>query len=325
MNFRDFFAGPDDNDRRLDRIIKIFLPQLPSSEIFKALRKNLIRVNDKKSKPDYRVSQGDKISIADFLLNNTENNSVSPKESKISQDKINLPEIVFQNENFLIFNKPANLAVHGENSLEKEVRKYFQLSEKKSDSLSFTPGPLHRIDRNTTGLIAFSWSLKGAQWFTENIKNHSINKIYYGILQGKVSETKTWKDKLDKEENQKNFYRMNIVSDNEDAGKEAVTTVIPKVYGRYKNVDFTLCQIIIETGRQHQIRAQCSAHEHPLLGDSAYNGKTFDKEIDSFFLHAAKLKIPDNNLGLPSELSAPLPEKMHSFLLKTCDMHNVEL
>lgn len=304
MDFLEVTAGPNDSDRRIDKILRLYLPDLPLSEIYKLIRKGLIKVNGKKTKAEYKVIQDDVISYPKFL---TENNkkSASDIRAEYEYSKIlpPLPPVVFKNEHILILDKPYDMLVHGTNdSLDKIVEDYYRKNFN-STSLSFKPGPLHRIDRKTTGLIAFSLSLKGAQWFSENIKNHSINKKYLGLIQGKLQKEELWKDFIKKDQNptSKKFHTVNASkTKNENDEKEAVTTVSPIAWGIYKDTEVTYVQFDIKTGRTHQIRAQSALHNHPLLGDTAYGGKSYKELKQEFYLQAYKLTLPENQLELPS-------------------------
>lgn len=348
MIFKDFFAGDNDNERRLDKVLRIFISETNLSSIYKSIRKGLIKVNDKKTSPDYHIKKGDKISIAEFLFDNNNNSTKndiqsskisqsSQTASQISYQKIktqqnHIPQIAFQNEHIIIFNKPRNMTVQGNSSdsLDKIVSAYYETQVHNNTSLSFKTGPLHRIDRFTTGLIAFSWSIDGARWFSESIKNHTIQKKYIGIIQGKLLEQEEWHDFIKKDDNERDnseFHTvkvLNTASRNDIEKKEAFTTVTPLAYGKIDNTEITVAEFFIKTGRHHQIRAQASNHNHPLYGDTAYGGKK-NKE-NTFYLHAAKLIIPINNpLKLPLEITAPLPDDFLQIITKSCDICNFKL
>ena len=322
MIFKDFYAGKDDNDRRLDKVIRIFLPSQPLSSIYKLLRKGLIKLNDKKATPDYRIKTGDKISIADFIFESSSENTVNSgkNQNKTVTQNLQLPPVVFENQHIIIFNKPQNLSVHGDNSLE-EIYSVFYKNNNSQNSLSFKPGPLHRIDRMTSGLVAFSKSLEGARWFSDAIKNHSLHKKYYALLEGKVLQEEEWIDYIKApEDNQKTFHTVEIAATQKDEEfKKAISFIKPICSGNFKNKELTLVQVEIKTGRQHQIRAQSSFHGHPLFGDTAYGGEENDSK--AFFLHAAELILPkDNPLELPTTIKADLPKSFLNFLVKTCSM-----
>lgn len=314
MDFKDFIAGINDNDRRIDKIVRVFASELSLSEIYKALRKGLIKINHKKCKAEDHVFEGDVISIAAVLLNKaavkTPENAVS-----INQNKEDL-DIVFENQHILIINKPYDIAVHGtQDSLEKKVLQYYK-SNKKDTSLSFFPGPVHRIDRKTTGLVAFSFSLEGAHWFAENIKYHNIKKIYYGIIEGKINQNECWEDEITENTDSDNSHFHTVkASEGGDsgAGKKAKTYVRLISEGTYKNRPVSFVEFNIVTGRKHQIRAQSALHHCPLLGDTAYGAAKTDNPQE-YYLQASKLLIPENPIGLPGEIKIPLSDEFIKLL-----------
>lgn len=301
MDFTTLNFGPDDTDRRLDKVIRKFLNDASLSEIYKLIRKGLIRINEKKTKENYHIMPGDTLQIAAFLLESRIEEAKSGKSS-INSENIK-PYIVFENQDLLILNKPYDITVHGDKeSLDVLVKQYYG-ETRGNDSLSFKPGPLHRLDRKTTGLLAFSMSLSGARWFSENIESHIIRKTYLGIVQGNLNEPETWIDFIEKDSsiNPENFHTVKV-SSKENSGKKAVTTTTPIKKLQINNISCTLCSFEIETGRTHQIRSQCSTHGYPLLGDTAYGGKKNSSNKD-FFLHAWKLNFPENNpINLPLEI-----------------------
>lgn len=309
MNFKVYICGKNDQDRRIDKVIRILAKDLPLSQIYKGLRNGLIKVNEKKVKNDYKIQENDKIFIAEFLLEE-KNDDKNKKNSLANQ----LPDIIFQNAHILILNKRENINVQkahkNEISLDEIVKDYYR-ENFSNDSLSFTPGPLHRLDKNTSGLICFSLSLQAARWFSSQIQNHNIQKKYRGIVEGNLLKEETWQDNLDKDEsNTSTFTRVKISEEN---GKYAITKVIPLRQFSYKNKDLTYVEFDIKTGRQHQIRAQSSYHNYPLFADTAYGGTKIDKK-DRFFLHAYQLAFPENDLNIPNKITAPLPPKFLNFL-----------
>lgn len=323
MDFRDFTSGKDDDNRRIDKIIRKFVSDMSLSEIYKAIRKGLIKINGKKCKPDTHVYSGDVISIASFFFNNNKNESNDNESTSFDENKL---EIIFENENLLIINKPYNINVHGDiDSLDKQILAYYN-SKQISDSLSFTPGPLHRLDKKTTGLLAFSFSLKGAKWFSDNIQDHSIHKTYFAIVQGKLLKTEHWEDLITNHNEDSNGFHKVLASDNQidQKSKIAVTEIYPIAYGKYFDSEVTFARISIKTGRKHQIRAQCAKHNHPLIGDTTYGGMELKKSSRSFYLHAGELSIPENTLGLPEKLVAPLSKDFISFL-KCCGIEKIVL
>ncbi|WP_294429984.1 RluA family pseudouridine synthase [uncultured Treponema sp.] len=327
MTFTHFTAGIDDSDRRLDRVLRKFLSEESLSSLYKSLRKGLIKVNGKKCEGNFRISNGDDIQIADFLLTEKANEKSSDNKNSspiLKRAKIDLEKItVFKNESLLILNKPYDIPVQPSSSqgrlfLSEIVQEEYENTHKKS-SLSFRTGPLHRLDRKTTGLIAFSQNLEGAKWFSEAIKTHTIQKEYLALLEGKFEAETVWEDMIQKlESGQQKFEneRFHTVSVNSEDGKFAHTEVFPVSHAVFNGNEVTLARVLITTGRTHQIRSQCAYHGFPLLGDTAYGGTKIDskKFAQDFFLHAFELHFPaDNPLGLPEKLNAPISKAAEDF------------
>ena len=307
MDFTDFHTGKDDIGRRLDKVIKSFLPSITLSNLYQSLRKNLIKINGKKQKPDYKIEADDILSIADVLLEqySAKNKADFNFESKSS---INVQDfIVFENEHILILNKAAGINVQkakkNEISLAELVSQYYENTRGK-ESISFKPGPLHRIDKQTSGLICFSMSLQGARWFSAQMKDHKIKKTYSATVEGLVKESQTWTDYILKEDEKgDDFHTVKVISGNEkvlpQGAKECITSIIPLENFTQDGFSFTKCDFQIETGRQHQIRAQSAFHGHPLAGDKAYGAQASALKFD---LCDRCLTFPENELGIPKSI-----------------------
>lgn len=323
MDFIQIKAGEDDINRRLDRVLRKALPDLSLGEIYRHIRKGTIKVNGKKTSQDYHIKQEDVLCFASFLAENMSAEAKKPSNDFADVEKKNqefeakqIYETIFCNEHIKVINKPAGISVHqtkkGEISLADLIAEEYKA--KNRGSLSFTAGPLHRLDKNTSGILCFSQSIKGAQWFSDNLP--LIKKEYLGIVQGNIDEPQYWVDLIDDTPDEKAAFKTVRIS---NKGKEARTKCTPLAHGACNGIPLVLCSFCIETGRKHQIRAQSAFHGVPLFGDSAYN--RFCKKQDSqnaqgFFLHAARLSVPSNPINMPQLLEAPLPEKFENFLKK---------
>lgn len=320
MQFVQYRTGKDDEGRRLDKVLRILFPDTPLSTFYSALRKGLIRINEKKVKQDYHIQKDDVVCVAEFLdFNRREiaDSAEKQQEHKNSETILHTPYddlCIFRNEHLVFLNKPYDVPVHETASYKGMTLNQYVLKKycPAGDSLSFTPGPLHRLDRKTTGIIAFSQSLNGARIFTELLKMHKVKKTYLTIVDGAVSDELSFTDTLLKnvDTGEKNTFHTVKV---DAQGKIAITKVKPLAYGSYKGKEITFAEVCIETGRTHQIRSQCAYHGYPLTGDASYGGS----HSDGFFLHAWKLEISEPNaLGLPRVLSAQLPERFRDFVEK---------
>jgi 23S rRNA-/tRNA-specific pseudouridylate synthase len=199
------------------------------------------------------------------------------------------PGILAEGRGILILDKPAGLAVHGPDSLDGQVRAY--LENTRSPSLSFKPGPLHRLDKPSSGIVVFSKDLEGARRFSALLRERRLGKYYLALAEGALDGPERWEDRL-AGKNAAGAPGGNPAGASLRApagtGKDAVTWVRP--LGRAEG--YTLLAAKIGTGRTHQIRVQGALRGHPLAGDRKYGGH--GKE---FFLHAWALEIPAGELA----------------------------
>lgn len=313
MDFVDFQITNNDVGRRFDTLLRKFLPQMPLSLIYKNIRTGFIRVNMKKSKQEIKLNLCDVINIEKRLF---ESFFVEEKD-KIDYYNISYIESIvnFKNENILVLNKPYNINVQDSKNDKKSLDSMVKSTYEK-DSLTFLPGPMHRLDKLTTGLLCFSQNLSCARWFSEQISNHSIKKTYFAILEGRLNEKKEWIDFLEKDE--KSDVHISKLS-TEVNGKKSISIVEPIDYGKYKNIDITFAKIFIQTGRNHQIRLQCSEHGYPLLQDSYYGSKIakFKNDFEQkLYLHCFRLEFPNNDFNIPQVLESKLPTNFINALKK---------
>ena len=293
--------GQNDDGRRLDKILRIALGELPLSAIHKAIRKGMIKVNGVRQTPDYRCKAGDIIEYhhLEGVTLPLKNRPKSAESSQLASQPSDSAMLLLETKDLLFINKPAGILVHdGEDSLEAWVRGY--LSGKLEESQAFSPGPLHRLDRNTSGIIVFSRSIFGARAFSEALKAGSVRKVYVALLKGEMKERLVWSDMLTRDASIHKSYVSNPNAAPTDA-KQAHAIAQPIL----SKAGFTLAAIRLETGRTHQIRAQASAHGYPLAGDIKYGGGSAP---EPYYLHAWELSFasplfPD----VPLDLVAPLP------------------
>ena len=338
MEFLQYTAGTDDEGRRFDRVIRILLKDVPMSEIFRLMRKGLIRVNSKKEAGNFRIKKGDVIQISQSvskhdnssICKNSDTSALCENKRHLSSKRLSTDtpviENVFKNQHIRVINKPYGMPVHGggsscSTSLEQIVKQQFFQEERQESSLSFRPGPLHRLDRNTTGLVVFSQSLEGAKVFSELLQNHQIKKEYITVLCGNLLSEQTWEDFISSDSDSfgEGFHTVKITgnstSSGAETGKKALTKAIPLSHGFYDDIPITLVLVEIKTGRKHQIRSQCAHHGYPLLGDSAYGGKNPDGINGHFMLHSWRMTFMQNNmLGLPDVLTASIPTNFQFFI-----------
>jgi len=281
----ELVTGENDKGRRLDRILRKALPDHPLPLIHRLLRQGKVLVNGKPAKADTRVDQGAKINIP---LKD------APKPAKTGRH-LPPPEIIWQGHELIAVNKPKALAVHGHDSLNDMVLSY--LAEKLPHSLSFKPGPLHRLDKPSSGIVIFSTGLEGARLFSSLMRERKVRKTYLAIIEGEIKKEEIWEDCLARDSEKKKTFISNLQD-----GKTAITKIKPLAQKR----GYSLITAEIATGRTHQIRAQTASRGHPLAQDRKYGGHNLEDGRDSqgclktgFFLHAWKIEFLENKITCP--------------------------
>lgn len=284
----DFTAGPDDHDRRLESVLRRLLPHQPLGALHKALRRGDVRLNGAKAAPEARVAAGDTVSVWDVLVSAAHEKKAPPAP------KADLPRgwILYEGTDLVVLNKPSGLLVHrgdgapagGEAPLDDRVRAW--LSSSASSSLSFRPGPLHRLDRETSGLVVFSRTLAGARSFSQAIADRRVTKTYLAVLTGLLDGSREVNTPLDRDEE-------TLTTRTSDGGQTALTRFRPVATtagGPGSVGPLTLAEVDLGTGRTHQIRAHARVLGHPLAGDLKYGGGPPPPGLPvPWLLHAWKL------------------------------------
>nr|WP_156299098.1 RluA family pseudouridine synthase [Streptobacillus canis] len=259
-----------DSLERIDVYLSKILDET-RSRIQDLIKSENILVNDKKTKASYKVSQGDKITVDIPEL----------KEVDIKPQDINI-DIVYEDEYLAIINKYAGMVVHPskgheENTLVNAVM--YKIKDLSGINGDLRPGIVHRLDKNTSGLIIIAKDDKTHFKLTEMFKNKEIKKIYYAIVKGNIKK-KTGRIETMIGRNPNDRKKMAVV----DNGKIAITNyeVIDN------NENFSLVKVGLETGRTHQIRVHLSHFFFPILGDDVYGRKD---EYDRQMLHAYYLEF----------------------------------
>ena len=326
----NLITGPNDEGRRLDRILRKALPDYSLSLLHRLIRQKKILVDNAPVNLDFRVKTGMYIQVNyrpqrinqqadDSMKNNLVNyrcqrvndksklehemNPVNYHCELVNDNKISpspLPQILFKDKGIIVFNKPAGLASHGKHSLDTLVKNY--LYQTLTPSLSFMPGPLHRLDQHTSGAITFSQNLKGAQWFSHLLRERKIIKTYLAIAEGRINNGQKWQDELVRD---KSIQKTFISNYKKESVKSLDAVTIVKSHASANN--YSLIEVQIITGRTHQIRAQAASHGHPLAGDRKYGGQPF---AGGYFLHAWKLECPDQGLYICAPLPALFRQKI---------------
>jgi 23S rRNA pseudouridine955/2504/2580 synthase len=316
MMKKELITGTDDVGRRLDRILRRVFPDMPLSLIHRLLRKGRVMVDGVPSGAADRIAGGARILVQGEVLEH-EDGRPSPKQRAVFESPSEVPSgpagsspglcILREGDGLLIVNKPAGLAVHGSglSCLDTLVRSY--LRDKLPPSLSFRPGPLHRLDQGSSGVIVFSTSLEGARTFSALMRERRLRKTYLALVGGRIKGEEIWEEVLFRDTSK----RKTLAITGEQAGRSQAKPARTRVFPLAVRPLYSLVALEIETGRTHQIRSQAAFHGHPLAGDRKYGG-SFQR--GGLLLHALSLGFPTEGLPLGLEelrgetVRAPLPE-----------------
>ena len=269
----------DENDelQRLDNFLKEILPDISRSKIQSFIKDGNILVNGSEKKSSYILRENDRIEVE------------LPQEKKICIKPQDIPlDIIYEDENMLVVNKPSGMLTHPtaletENTLVNAI--LFKYGENLSDiNGEFRRGILHRLDRNTSGLLMIAKNNRAHEFLAEQIKNHTILKKYRAILKGDYPKNEDVIN-LPIGRNPNQPHKMMVRED----GKESTT--ILKVLKRFKEA--TYVELTLVTGRTHQIRVHTSYMKHPVYNDTLYGagkGKVATQEqvLQSYFLRFTK-------------------------------------
>lgn len=272
------YIDENDENKRLDSFLSEITPDISRSKIQNFIKKGCIKINDALKKPSYILKENDKI---DFEFPD------SQEELEIKPQNIPL-DIVYEDENMLVANKPSGMLSHP-TVLERENTLVNALLYKYGNNLSdingeFRRGILHRLDRNTSGLLMIAKNNKAHEFFAEQIKNHAVTKKYRAIVKGIIKEDEfEINSPIGRNPNQP--HKMTI----RDDGKPSKTII--KVLERFK--EHTYIELTLITGRTHQIRVHMKSINHPVYNDTLYGAgqgkvKTEEQVLQSYFLRFTK-------------------------------------
>ena len=274
-----FTVDKDYHDSRLDKWFKKKVIDIPHSLVEKIIRQNKVKVNNKKTKSSYRVQEGDVVNVYEFskITPQLRNSIIKYKPKKEELGKYD-NYIIENNENFVIINKPAGIPVQ---SGTKSFKNIIDILNDTKYFLNSKPFIVHRIDKETSGLLIIAKNRKFAQLFTSLFRIRKIHKTYLALTYGKVENSiKTLNDELIDYENKKKF------------SQNALTHL--KVIK--SNNDYSFLELKPITGRKHQLRKQLFKLNKPIVGDKKYYipGKKISKNED-LMLHSYKIKFIINN------------------------------
>jgi 23S rRNA pseudouridine1911/1915/1917 synthase len=271
------YIDENDENKRLDSYLSEITPDLSRSKIQNFIKSGNVKINDSIKKPSYILKENDKI---DFEIPEEEKLEIKPQDIPI--------EIVYEDKNMLVVNKPSGMLTHP-TTIERENTLVNALLYKFNNNLSdingeFRRGILHRLDRNTSGLLMIAKNNKAHEFLAEQIKNHTITKKYRAVVKGVIKEDEfEINSPIGRNPNQPHKMMTR------DDGKPSRTIV--KVLERFK--EYTYVELTLITGRTHQIRVHMKSINHPVYNDTLYGAgqgkvKTDEQVLQSYYLRFTK-------------------------------------
>ena len=295
---KEYIIKQETQNIRLDKVITILNQDLSRSMIQKMLDDGKILVNGKKEKPSYKTKINDKIQVEEVIA----------KEIELKAEDIPI-DIIYEDSDIIVVNKPKGMVVHPANG-NPDGTLVNAIMNICKDSLSgiggeIRPGIVHRIDKDTSGLLIIAKNDKAHINLSEQIKNREITKKYVALVRGVIKENNATID-MPIGRSDKDRKKMAVRKD----GKNAVTHF--DVIKRYDG--YTYLDIKIDTGRTHQIRVHLAEIGYPIVGDSVYSNGRNPFGVEGQMLHAKSLEFNHPITGEILKLEAPLPEYFKEIL-----------
>lgn len=289
---KDYKVTIKENGNRLDKTLAMLISDKSRSYLSKLIDEGNVLVNSKQVPASFKVKTNDTISVE----------IPEDKMTSIQAEEIDI-NVVYEDKDILIINKPQGMVVHPANghhsgTLVNAILNYC------GDTLSsingvIRPGIVHRIDKDTSGLICVAKNDTAHQMLSEQLKTHSMSREYYALVKGVIKENSGTID-MPIARAKANRLRMEVVKD----GKPAITHF--EVVERFKDTTLVKCKLV--TGRTHQIRVHMSQIGHPVEGDPLYYGKFFNRIYNNGqLLHAYRLNLthPITNKDMSFEIGLP--------------------
>ena len=289
--------------QRVDNFLLRMCKGVPKSWVYRVVRKGEVRVNKGRVDVTYKLEIGDIVRIPPVRVSEV-------AESPVPKHRATALPIIYEDDALLVIDKPAGLAVHGGSGVSFGVIEQLRAAYPKLKFLEL----VHRLDKETSGLLVLAKKRAALVYLHEQIRNGQMDKRYYAILKGELTQTVTHvKAPLHKYVASNGERRVVVAHEGEGQSAHTQFNIEQKLSG------YTTVRVKIFTGRTHQIRVHSASIEHPIVGDEKYGDFELNKKLTKttggrMFLHAHMLRITHPISGEILSLTAPIPQAFAQFI-----------
>ncbi|RUO81562.1 23S rRNA pseudouridine(955/2504/2580) synthase RluC [Idiomarina tyrosinivorans] len=290
--------------QRIDNYLIAQLKGVPKSLVYRILRKGEVRVNKKRCKPDYKLQVGDQVRIPPVKVQE----KAPLPSSKLEQVQQLESAILYEDDAFMVINKPSGMAVHGGSGLQFGLIEGLRALRPNSKQLEL----VHRLDRDTSGLLLVAKKRSMLRVLHQQLRDKQVDKRYLALVRGQWQKTTRKVAAPLKKNTLQSGERIVRV---DEQGKPSETAF--RIYRRY--AEATLVEASPITGRTHQIRVHTLHAGHPIAGDPKYGDQKFDqmmteRGLNRLFLHAWQLRFNHPKTGKAMQFEAPLDTVLETVL-----------
>lgn len=293
----------DQAGQRIDNFLLTLLKGVPKSKIYQIVRKGEVRVNKGRIKVHYKIQAGDNIRIPPVRVAKRDDIIVSK-----SLIRLMLDSVIYEDDEIIALNKPSGIAVHGGSGIKVGVIESLRLAKPEAKFLEL----VHRLDKNTSGCLLIAKKRSALRFLQDRFRQHKIHKKYLALVKGNVK-------------NKSYHVELGLLKITLPSGEQVVrvNTDGKKAISDFNVIASTkiasLYEVIIKTGRTHQIRVHAQSLGHPVAGDEKYGDDEFNSQMKSnglkrMFLHAEKLTVKTPQ-GKVLNLRAPLDHELQKVLI----------
>lgn len=295
--------GPEQSGQRLDNFLFRCLKGVPKSRIYRMLREGEVRVSGHRSKPEYKLLEGDEVRIPPVRVAEKADTPPPPRITRPLLDRV-----IYRDDSLLVIDKPAGQAVHGGSGVSLGIIEQLRLELPEARFLELA----HRLDKETSGVLVLALKRSALVELHRMLREGETKKTYLTLALG------DWRDpvrhvKLALHKYLTDEGERRVVVDEEGQHAHTIFRLARKAG------EFSLLEAELKTGRTHQIRVHLAALQHPIAGDDKYGDFELNRALKKrglkrMFLHAARLEMRHPLTGTPLKLESALPEDLRGFL-----------